>query len=90
MPAGTYWEMYFLRIFKGTVLVVLHTTIKKGLNIIPIRVNDSGNSDISRDETRMWPIDVIGDNDDLELKRFMASLAFYGKPKYFTCAMNAA
>jgi hypothetical protein len=88
MPAGTYWEKHFLRILKGTALVVLHATTKKGLNIIPIRVNDSGNSDISRDETRMWPIDVIGDNDDLELKCFMVFDT--RKPKHFTCARNAA
>jgi hypothetical protein len=48
----------------------VYAAIKKCFDIIPIRVDDSGDSDIARDETRMWPTGVIGDNDDLELKRF--------------------
>jgi hypothetical protein len=37
--------------------------------IIPIRVDDSGDSDISRNKDIMWPSDVISDNAGLELKR---------------------
>jgi hypothetical protein len=47
----------------------VYAAIKKGdVYIIPIRV-DSGDYDISRDKEQMWPIDVIGDMDSLELKR---------------------
>jgi hypothetical protein len=67
IPARTSWEMYFLRIAEARVLVVLlaeaffrsipclnevYAAIKKCVDIIPIRVDDSGDSDILRDETR--------------------------------------
>jgi hypothetical protein len=46
-------------------------TIEKGdIYIIPIRVDDSGDSDISRDKERMWPTGVVGDNVSFDLKRF--------------------
>jgi hypothetical protein len=48
----------------------VYAAVKKGIDIIPIRVDDSGDYDISRDKTRMWPIDVTGDDDDLQLRRF--------------------
>jgi hypothetical protein len=47
----------------------VYAAIKKdNVYIIPIRVN-SGEYDIARNKEKMWPIDVIGDDDDLERKR---------------------
>jgi hypothetical protein len=49
----------------------VYAAMKKGdVYIIPIRV-DSGDYDISRYKEKMWPIDVIGDDEDLDLKRFV-------------------
>jgi hypothetical protein len=50
-------------------LIEVYEVIKRrDVYIIPIRV-DSGDYDISRDKEKMWPLDVIGDDDDLERKR---------------------
>jgi hypothetical protein len=61
-------EAFFLSI---PCLNEVYAAIKKGdVYMIRIRV-DSGGCNISRDKEKMWPIDVIGDDEDLELKRFV-------------------
>jgi hypothetical protein len=70
--------MYFLRIALSQSVTCrpadrknVYATIEKGgVYIIPIRVDDSGDSDISRDKERIWLIGVVSDNASLELKLF--------------------